>query len=131
MGLSKTTRWDPQEFYVHTSGMASTIAKQAQVALSSGEAEFDAMVRAAAMSRQPSKILQQVGMKVWVTVASDSSAARGICARNQLGEYQTQVDRTAVGARPFAKKKLELTSKETLKICADIATTAHTTDRRC
>ena len=58
-----------------------SVAKQSLVALSSGEAEFYGIVRAVATSKQTSQILEQIGMQSEVTIASDSSAARGICTR--------------------------------------------------
>ena len=55
-----------------------SVAKQSQVALSSGEAEFYGIVRAVATSKQTSQNLEQIGMQAEVTIASDSSAARGM-----------------------------------------------------
>ena len=59
------------------------VAEQAQVALSSGEAEFYDIVRAAGIPRQTSQILEQVGMNAGVTVLSNSSAARCSFARTR------------------------------------------------
>ena len=50
-----------------------SVAKQSLVALSSGEAEFYGVVRTVATQN-----LEQIGMKAEVTIASDSSAARGM-----------------------------------------------------
>ena len=58
-----------------------SVAKQSSAALSSREAEFYGIVRAVATSKQTSQILEQIGMQLEVTIASDSSAARGICTR--------------------------------------------------
>ena len=85
-----------------------SVAKRSLVALSSGEAEFYGTVRAVATSKQTSQILEQIGMKLEVTIASDSSAARGICTRTGSGKVQ-QVD--------------------TLLNWADIGTKAHTSER--
>ena len=63
-----------------------SIAKQSLVAQSSGEAEFYGIVRAVATSKQTSQILEQIGMKAEVTIASDSSAARGTCTRTGSGK---------------------------------------------
>ena len=52
-----------------------SVAKQSLVALSSGEAEFHGIVRSVATSKQTSQILEQIGMQLEVTIASDSSAA--------------------------------------------------------
>ena len=58
------------------------------VALSSGEAEFYGIVRAVATSKQTSQILEQIGMQSEVTIASDSSAARGICTKTGSGKVR-------------------------------------------
>ena len=58
-----------------------SFAKQSLVALSSREAEFYGIVKAVATSRQTSQIMDQIGMQLEVTFASDSSAARGSCTR--------------------------------------------------
>ena len=58
-----------------------SVAKQSLVALFSGEAEFYDIVRAVATSKHSSRILEQIGMQSEVTIASDSSAARGIRTR--------------------------------------------------
>ena len=63
-----------------------SIAKQSLVAQSSGEAEFYGIVTAVATSKQTSQILEQIGMKAEVTIASDSSAARGTCTRTGSGK---------------------------------------------
>ena len=65
-----------------------SVAKQSSVALSSGEAEFCSIVRAVATSKQNSQILEQIGMQLEVTIASDSSAARGICTRTGSGKVR-------------------------------------------
>ena len=65
-----------------------SVAKQSLVALSSGEAEFYGIVRAVATSKQTSQILEQIGMQSEVTIASDSSAARGICTRTGSGKVR-------------------------------------------
>ena len=59
------------------------VAKQSLVALSSGEAEFHGTT-----SKQTSQILEQIGMQSEVTIASDSSAARGICTRTGSGKVR-------------------------------------------
>ena len=54
-----------------------SVAKQSLVALSSGEAEY-----------QTSQILEHIGMQSEVIIASDSSAARGICTRTGSGKVR-------------------------------------------
>ena len=63
-----------------------SVAKQSLVALPSGEAELYGIVRAVATSKQTSQILEQIGMQLEVIIASDSSAARGICTRTGTGQ---------------------------------------------
>ena len=58
-----------------------SVAKQSLVAMSSGEAEFYGIDMAVATSKQTSQILEQIGMQLVVTIASDSRAARGMCTR--------------------------------------------------
>ena len=58
------------------------------VALSSRGAEFYGIVRAVAASKQTSQILEQIGMQSEVTIASDSSEARGICTRTGSGKVR-------------------------------------------
>ena len=55
-----------------------SVSKHSSVALSSGEAEFHGIIRAVATSKQTSQILEQKAMQSEVTIASDSSAARGM-----------------------------------------------------
>ena len=71
------------------------VAQQAQLALSSGEAEFCGTVRAAGISRQTSQILEQVGMNA-VTVPSNSSASRCSFALPARRKHQTFGDPGAV-----------------------------------
>ena len=53
-----------------------SVAKQSLVALSPGEAEFYGIVKAVVTSKQPPQILDQIGMQLEATIASNSSAAR-------------------------------------------------------
>ena len=87
-----------------------SVAKQSRVALSSGEAEFYGIVRAVATSKQTSQILEQIGMQLELTIASDSSAARGICTKTGSGKV-----------RYLSVKQLWLN-------WADIGTKAHTSE---
>ena len=65
-----------------------SVAKQSLVALSSGEAEFYGIVTTVATSKQSSQVLEQIGVQAEVTIASDSSAARGICTRTGSGKVR-------------------------------------------
>ena len=65
-----------------------SVAKKSLVALSSGEAEFYGIVRAVATSKQTSHVMELIGVQVEVTIASDSSAARGICTKTGSGKVR-------------------------------------------
>ena len=68
--------------------MLDSFAEQAQVAVSSGEAGVGCIVRTVARSRQTSQPLEQIDMVVEVSIASDRSAAPGMCARTSSGEMR-------------------------------------------
>ena len=104
-------------------------AKQSLVALSSGEAEFYGIVRFVATSNQTSQILEQIGMQLEVTIASDSSAARGICTRTGSGKVRHFSIKELWIQDAYRKKEFQLGSVDTLLNWADIGTKAHTSDR--
>ena len=82
------------------------VAKQSLDALSSGEAEFYGIVRAVATSKQTSQILEQIGMQSEVTIASDSSAARGICTRTGSGKVRHLFNRRVVDTRIVSQERV-------------------------
>ena len=106
-----------------------SVAKQSLVALSSGEAEFYGIVRFVATSKQTSQILEQIGMQLDVTIASDSSAARGICTRTGSGKVRHFSIKELWIQEACRKKEFQLGSVDTLLNWADIGTKAHTSDR--
>lgn len=63
-------------------------SRQATIALSSGEAEYGAIVKTAAGALETQSILKEVGINVGVVVNTDSSAARGICHRRGVGKVR-------------------------------------------
>ena len=65
-----------------------SVAKQSLVALSSKKAEFYGIVSAVATSKQTSQMLEQIGMQLEVTSASDSSAVKGICTKTGSGKVR-------------------------------------------
>ena len=81
-----------------------SVAKQSLVALSSGETEFFCIIRALATSKQTSQILEQIGMQLEVTIASDSSAARGICTMTGSGKGATPFDQRVVDTGSVSQK---------------------------
>ena len=100
------------------------VAKQSLVALFSGEAEFYGIVRAVATSKQTSQVLEQIGVQAEVTIASDSSAARGICTKvRHLSIKELWIQEA------YRKKEFQLVSVDTLLNWADIGRKAHTSER--
>ena len=67
----------------------SSCAKQSVIALSSGEAEFYALVRGAAAGLLTVQIWERVGFKgTKLTMKTDSSAAKGIATRKGSGKVK-------------------------------------------
>ena len=60
-------------------------ATQAVISLSSGEAEFYGVVRAAGIALGHRSLLEDLGLQLPCRVWTDSSAAMSICARQGLG----------------------------------------------
>ena len=63
-------------------------ATQPTVSLSSGEAEFYGVVKAAGLALGQQSILRDLGLELPVRVWTDSSAAIGICGRQGLGKLR-------------------------------------------
>ncbi len=61
---------------------------QASVALSSGEAEFNGVVRGSGIGLGYQNLLKDLGQKVPLRVWTDSSAAIGVCSRQGLGKLR-------------------------------------------
>ncbi len=61
---------------------------QSSVALSSGEAEFNGVVRGAGVGLGYQSLLRDIGVDVPLRVWTDSSAAIGICSRQGLGKLR-------------------------------------------
>ena len=106
-----------------------SVAKHSLVSLSSGEVEFYGNVRAVATTKQTSQILEQIGMQLEVTIASDSSAARGICTRTGSGKLRHFSIEELWIQEAYRKKEFQLVSVDMLLIWADIGTKAHTSER--
>ena len=66
----------------------SSVAKQTLVALSSGESEFNGIVRAAAFGIQTHQLLCQLGVPLRLDILCDSSAAREVCTRSGSGKVR-------------------------------------------
>ena len=61
---------------------------QSSVALSSGEAEFNGVIRAAGIGLGYQSLLEDLGVRVPLRVWTDSTAAIGICSRQGLGKLR-------------------------------------------
>ena len=106
-----------------------SVAKQSLVALSSGEADFYGIVRAVSTSKQTSQILEQIGVQAEATVASDISAARGICATTGSGKERHVSIKELWIQEAYRKEEFQLVSVDTLLNWADVGTKAHTSER--
>ena len=105
-----------------------SVAKQSSVALFSGEAEFYGIVRAMTTSKQTSHISEQIGMKAEVTIASDSSAARGICTRGDQERSDNFQYQKVMGAGGMSQGVVPA-GVDTLLNWADIGTKEHMSER--
>jgi len=63
----------------------SWCSTQTSIALSSGEAEFNGVVRGSGVGLGFQSLLRDLGLEVPLRVWTDSSAAIGICSRQGLG----------------------------------------------
>ena len=61
---------------------------QPVIALSSGEAEYYGMVKGTGNALGTSGVLQDLGIKLPITLYTDSSAAKGIASRRGLGKVR-------------------------------------------
>ena len=61
---------------------------QPSISLSSGEAEYYGVVKAAGIALGHKSLMAEMGMAAKVRVWTDSSAALGICARSGLGKLR-------------------------------------------
>ena len=71
-----------------THAVKSWSSTQTSVALSSGEAEFNGVVRGAGVGLGYQSLLRDLGVNVGLRVWTDSSAAIGICTRQGLGKLR-------------------------------------------
>ena len=66
----------------------SWASTQAIIALSSGEAEFYALVKCGSVALGIKRMLDDWGVKVKITIITDASAAKGITARKGAGKIR-------------------------------------------
>ena len=81
---------------------------QTSVALSSGEAEFNGVVRGAGVGLGYQSLLRDLGVNVGLRVWTDSSAAIGICSRQGLGKLRHLDTHTLWVQQAVRSKRVDL-----------------------
>ena len=95
---------------------------QASVSLSSGEAEFYGVVRAAGVALGYQSLLRDLGVDLPIRVWTDSSAAMGICSRQGLGKMRHLDAQTLWVQQAVRQKRFELKKVPGERNPADIFT---------
>ena len=72
---------------------------QPSIGLSSGEAEYSGVVKAAGIAIGQQSLMKDLGIKVGVRVWTDSSAAVGICGSSGLGKLRHVQTHTHCGSK--------------------------------
>ncbi len=88
---------------------------QTSVALSSGEAEFNGVVRGAGAGLGFQSLLRDLGQNLPLRVWTDSSAAMGICSRQGLGKLRHLDTHTLWVQQAVRSKRMDL-----VKIAGDV-----------
>ena len=70
---------------------------QPSISLSSGEAEYYGVVKAAGLALGQQSLMRDLGISARVRVWTDSSAAIGICGRSGLGKLRHVQTHTPMG----------------------------------
>ena len=97
-------------------------ANQAVLALSSGGAEFYAIVRGCCQGLGAQSMLKDLGVEVRVRVNTDASAARGTCLRKGLGKVRhIEVNQLWV-QEAIANSRIQLSKVNTQENLADVLT---------
>ena len=81
---------------------------QTSVALSSGEAEFNGVVRGSGIGLGYRSLLQDLGQQIPVRVWTDSSAAIGVCSRQGLGKLRHLDTHTLWVQQALRAKRVQL-----------------------
>ena len=95
---------------------------QTTVSLSSGESEFYAIVKASAVGLSQQALLHDWGIQVNLRILSDSSAARGTCSRQGLGQTRHVQTRYLWVQEKVARNELKLERVATEKNLSDLCT---------
>ena len=101
-----------------------SVAKQTVVALSSGESEFYAIVRAAAHGMQTRQLLGTVGVDAELEVLSDSSAGKAVVTRTGSGKIRHLELKELWIQQAHRERKFSLGIVDTLFNWADVGTKA-------
>ncbi|CAK0856446.1 unnamed protein product [Prorocentrum cordatum] len=103
-----------------------SVSKQSLLALSSGGAEFYAIIKGAAQGAQTSQVIESfVGRECKLDVLSDSSAARGICNRQGSGKVRHLSAKDLWVQSVFRDNRGNLKKVDTEVNWADLGTKAH------
>ena len=122
-----------------TTGLVITIGRhtikttsnlQSTIALSSGESEFYALVRACAFGLSVQALYRDWGLEMDLVVASDSSAARGTASRRGLGKLRHVQTRYLWIQERVAKNELKIIAVGTKQNVADLCTKPVNKDTR-
>ena len=114
-----------------TTGLVITVGRhtikttsnlQSTIALSSGESEFYALVRACAFGLSVQALYRDWGLEMDLVVASDSSAARGTASRRGLGKLRHVQTRYLWIQERVAKNELKIVAVGTKQNVADLCT---------
>ena len=95
---------------------------QSTIALSSGESEFYALVKACAFGLSVQALYNDWGLKMDLVVASDSSAARGTASRRGLGKLRHVQTRYLWIQERVAKNELKIVAVGTKQNVSDLCT---------
>ena len=114
-----------------TTGLVITVGKhtikttsnlQSTIALSSGESEFYALVKACAFGLSVQALYRDWGLQMDLVVASDSSAARGTASRRGLGKLRHVQTRYLWIQERVAKNELKIAAVGTKQNVSDLCT---------
>jgi hypothetical protein len=93
---------------VGSHAVKSWSSTQTSIALSSGEAEFNGVVRGAGVGLGYQSLLRDLGVNVGLRVWTDSSAAIGICSRQGLGKLRHLDTHTLWVQQAVRSKRVDL-----------------------
>ncbi len=102
--------------------MKTWSSTQSSVALSSGEAEFNGVVRGAGVGLGYQSLLQDLGIEIALRIWADSSAAIGICSRQGLGKLRHLDTHTLWVQQAVRSKRIDLKKVDGEQNPADLFT---------